>query len=471
MKRHRITRRILLTALLLALSATTQCGRLDAGTPSTENHFFVAPNGKDSNPGTLAAPFLTLRRCQSAMQDSVASTKTCTIRAGLYVMAAPLTLTQADNGEIWQYYAPDGVNSAVLDGRGSVDIVHNFGGSHITIDGLKMRNFKAYGIWQVGGGGQGRGRRHPVASGNTYVNNDIGFNTVTSWNAAAIYCDGANPKTTIRNNYVHDLGSMGVAMNSYYDPADDFDGSVIENNVILRTVQRMSDGGAIYLEMFAGQQHTHVMIANNFIRDYGAPGISGATGIYLDQGSSNVTVTGNIIGPPTEGSVGSGNGGAFGFQVNTGHDNHISGNILDLGNSGRVWIASWYWEAKAAYSSDTSGNTFTGNIIVSGFRGSQTTNFTGTRGFSYFQHPSEPTSPTIRDNVYYSYTGGQVRTDGNITGDSHPIFKNPRLSGRTYQLAEGNPAVDGPVDFKPIVGGWGPPGFVIPMAGTAASAR
>ncbi|MBV8936325.1 MAG: hypothetical protein JO095_11035, partial [Alphaproteobacteria bacterium] len=44
--------------------------------------FVVATNGDDNNPGTLAQPFATPKRCQSAMQGS--SEKICYIRAGTY---------------------------------------------------------------------------------------------------------------------------------------------------------------------------------------------------------------------------------------------------------------------------------------------------------------------------------------------------------------------------------------------------
>jgi hypothetical protein len=470
-KMWRMPRQSLLIACLGALLGITSCSSREKETPSSANEFFVAASGNDSNPGTLVLPFLTLRRCQIAMRNSSSGKKVCTIRAGTYSLAAPLTLTSSDDGETWQYYAPDGANSAVLDGGGVIDIAHIKGGSHITINGLKMANFRAYGIWQVGGGGLGTAGLFAVASGNTYENNDIGFNTVTSWSSAAIYCDGANPNTIIKNNYFHDLGSQGVAMNSYYFTNDSYDGSVIQNNVILRAVQRKSDGGAIYLEMFGGTQNTHVTIANNFILDYGAPGIFGATGIYLDQGSSNVTVTGNVVGPATKGSVGTGNAGAFGFQVNAGNNDHITANILDLGDSGRELIVSYWWESGPAYVNNTTNNTFEKNIVISEFAGRQKTNFTGVTGYSYYVHPRQPTNPTIQNNDYYNYAGGEIRTDGNIVGDSNPIFENPQISGWTYQISEGSPVFKRPMNFRPIDGGWGPPGFVIPRTGTAPSAR
>ena len=37
-------------------------------TPGKANEFFVAPDGGDSNPGTLKRPFATLERAQRAAQ-------------------------------------------------------------------------------------------------------------------------------------------------------------------------------------------------------------------------------------------------------------------------------------------------------------------------------------------------------------------------------------------------------------------
>ena len=48
--------------------------------PTAVNAFFVAPNGSDSNAGTIDQPFLTIQHCAS----SVAKGSTCEVRAGTY---------------------------------------------------------------------------------------------------------------------------------------------------------------------------------------------------------------------------------------------------------------------------------------------------------------------------------------------------------------------------------------------------
>ena len=51
--------------------------------------YYVSTTGSDSNPGTLAAPFLTFTKAQQAMQTS--SIKTTYILPGTYSPVAALT--------------------------------------------------------------------------------------------------------------------------------------------------------------------------------------------------------------------------------------------------------------------------------------------------------------------------------------------------------------------------------------------
>ena len=120
--------------------------------------FYVATNGNDGNPGTLASPFATLARAQTAMRNS-STVKTTYVRGGTYNFTTMLTLTQADNGETWSYYPLDGYNSAILDatnmafsycaqsGNNAMILVE---GANITINGLKLQNFSSTGIQIVG---------------------------------------------------------------------------------------------------------------------------------------------------------------------------------------------------------------------------------------------------------------------------------------------------------------------------------
>jgi len=101
-------------------------------------------------------------------------------------------------------------------------------------------------------------------------------------------------------------------------------------------------------------------------------------------------------------------------------------------------------------------------VIVSSYAGATQTTLSGISGEEYIQGPGYPTSMgVIANNVYFNYGGGAETTTGNIVSDSNPIIENPQLSGPAYTMAAGSPVFSS-INFAPIVGGWGPPGFVIP---------
>lgn len=69
-----------------------------------------SPAGSDSNAGTLAAPFLTLTKCQTAMQ-ATNNIRTCYLRAGTYALASIFTLS---SNEAFSGYPGDPFHSATL---------------------------------------------------------------------------------------------------------------------------------------------------------------------------------------------------------------------------------------------------------------------------------------------------------------------------------------------------------------------
>jgi hypothetical protein len=85
-----MTTRSAAAVALLALAAQAQGAQL-----------WVAPNGKDANPGTKARPVATLQRARDLARAAIAakpSPVTITLRAGTYFLASPLELTFADSG-------------------------------------------------------------------------------------------------------------------------------------------------------------------------------------------------------------------------------------------------------------------------------------------------------------------------------------------------------------------------------------
>ncbi len=172
-------------------------------------------------------------------------------------------------------------------------------------------------------------------------------------------------------------------------------------------------------------------------------------GVYLDDGTSNVTVKGNIIAGIMSGC----------FQMNDATNDLIEGNICDLADSGYQNIVI-YTGGKHVY--PMSGNVFRNNIVISASTGSGS-------GFSGSSSPPNPMS--ISNDAYYNYVGSSINssgTDGAGT-DVDPVYENPQLSGWTYTIAGASPVFNSPVAFPAIAGGWGPPGFTIPQNGTPPS--
>jgi len=468
---RRLTAIVATLPLLLAACGAGAVGTTGAGkgTAAAGSGFYVSPAGSDSNPGTRAAPFATLGHAQQAMADS--AIKTTYLEAGTYNMARGLVLTAADNGETWRYYAPDGVDSAVLDGGGSVrgGVISVQGGSNITIDGLKVQHFNDYGITVTGGPHAEFGGPSAAASGNTIENCEVS-NTGgrAAWNTGGIEFFDSTPNSTISHNYVHDMPYNGLSMTTWFSADDPIGGSVIKGNVVIDTVH-VTDGGAIAVAMHGGYQAPPhgVQILNNYVSGYGGPGVGGVTAIYLDDNANNVLVSGNVIGPaaPGAGTNATENGAprndVEAFEIHNGHDNTITGNIVDLGSSGTEQVALYFRDNGAI--AGMAGNALTNNIIIGNYHGNATTQ----SGYAYSQNGAA-SDYTIQNNAYYNYGGGRILTTGRLASDRNPVLENPQLSGAAYAIAPGSPVRDGPVSFTPLVGGWGPPGFVIPSNGLAS---
>jgi hypothetical protein len=418
-----------------------------------------------------------LAKAQSAMQGSPTN-KTTYLRAGTYALPATLILTKADDGVTLSFYPPDGYDTAVLDGGGQNAITIQ-GGSGIIIDGLEIKNVDMWGIGAVGGNLSGVSEPQwsvsvGPASGNTIANNIIhDIKNTMDGNVAGISFIGNIPHTTIANNVIYASALRGISLlaENGTDNADsDITGSKIEDNVTYDTALAQSDVGAIHVDdrhgLSTGSYSTSLAITHNFVRDYGDPSRNlsandndNARGIYLDDGASNFVVSGNIVT----------GGGTQAFLVHSGMNNTIEGNIVDVGSTGT--IAVMLYSGSELGTSPMTGNVFENNIILSGYAGQDKACWSGKAGLcgSYVSAASPPAPPTIAGNVYWNFAGGTPDTSGNGVGDNGPRVESPQISGWTYNVATASPVFQPPVRFLPIVGNWGPPGYVIPPTGTAPS--
>jgi len=487
-------RRVLLAGVLLLLGMVmVACQSLRSAQPSSSPYastlnrtstesqtlatgFYVATNGNDNNPGTLSEPFATLGRAQRAMRNS--SIKTTYVRAGTYKPrtgtgcnnggGASIYLTSSDNGETWSYYPPDGYNSAILDGQSTVGNSGGNGGngtgcafsgssvSNITIVGLQFENY-LYSAFSVDAG-----------TNLKFTDNVIHNLTAAAWGAGGVVTNCA-PGTLVKNNYMYDLAYAGMELlaGQCYEGISDIvvSGNVIENSCTWPAVhgfgndQNGGDCGAIYL--FDGtSSSTNVQVVNNYIRDVnmsskgagdnGSNGKNGgcADGVYTDTGTSNVTIKGNIIAGMMSTCL----------QMNAPENNVVTGNICDLAAASGYQSIVIYGRGSAEPIS-MAGNVFEHNIVISASSGT---------GNGFYGATRTPNPMTIKNNAYYNYVGSSINDTGNwaVGSDTNPVYENPQLSGWTYNIAAGSKVFHSPVSFPGIVGGWGPPGFVIPHSGT-----
>lgn len=133
------------------------------------NTYYVSTTGSNSNPGTLAEPFLTITYAESQLSDGV-SGDTIFIRVGTYneriafylsdgVFGDPHVIMPYDNEEV----IIDGTGIEFSDGSGLILLYSNY----ITIKGLIVRNSNMEGITTNGGTGIWANRDGCVISGCT----------------------------------------------------------------------------------------------------------------------------------------------------------------------------------------------------------------------------------------------------------------------------------------------------------------
>jgi hypothetical protein len=432
-----------LAAFLLAAGigclAKAQVGQT-LWTPVLQSGFVPAPafyvataagGGSDSNAGTLASPFLTLGKCQTAMQGSSGAKLTCYIRAGTYnftgstnCSANAISLTTSDAGETWSYYPPDGIDTAILDGgassssTGYVDAFfwsQGAGINNITINGLQFQHWCTYGAWNVNGySGAGHGS---LLFENNIVHDGYGLGA-----------DFTNlvHDSIVTHNYFYNLPNAAhqvLSASSSY-PHNNI---TFSNNLTINTCTNGADCGPIYFQDIDGSGSTGDIIKNNYSANCGNGSASNGKCIYLDNGQSNTTVTGNVVT------------GTFwnALEINNGSSNSFSGDILDLETSGGPIV----------YNGSGPSNTIESEIVVMNNNSTQNGWDTHTGG-------------TVTNNQYYAYAGTSPVT----TGDSSPTTANPGFSCSWKYSAPSTTPTGWPGQTSGWGGAgfWGPTGFVLP---------
>jgi parallel beta-helix repeat protein len=486
--------------------------------PPVTSAFFIATNGSDSNPGTLAAPFATFAKCQMAMRGSP-TVKTCYIRAGTYTPprftgtgeiclfdngtdgsghyadgtrpGAVVALTSSDNGETWRDYPPDesgwtnGVSTVIIDGGSTAgqsgdqkngSIVGSANGigcgftlnsaSNITIMGLQFQRFVWSAVWGVD------------SPGFLFQNNTVHNTTGAAFVAGAVAGVGFGANVSlnwqIKNNYFHDLAYTATEIVG--ETTASTSGITVSGNFITNVCTWASGGstgndqdggdcGGIYFEDSNGTpgQATNIQVLNNYVQDLntssnGAGDFSSccAVNVYLDNDASNATVSGNVL-------IGNKSGGVL---VHGGSNNIITGNLIDLDFPSALGNNIWNVEGSNNGVLSGTGNTIHNNIFTSNSSNS---------GAGFLRSGSMPAA-TVTNNFYHGYGSATIATSGGFGTDTNPVQPGS-LSGTPINcwaatIAAGSQPTASPVNFPAGLvggGGWGPPGFMLPQTGTAPS--
>jgi hypothetical protein len=415
--------------------------------------FYVSTTGSDDNDaGTLTAPFATLARAQAAMEASTII-KTTYIRAGSYTLPSiascagstttcGLRLGASDYGETWSYYPPDGVDSADLSagstgGESGLVIAVEVAANSVRIDGLSIHDFQYAAVDSSGGADY------------LTVTNSLIYNGYSSGggNPGGITCYGCT-NMTISHNVIHDMAEFGLSLTSVNGNLTHL---LVDGNVFYNTCTAIGNCGAVYLEDSSATA-TGLAVTNNYIHDGNTSAGTGdeyGSAIYAASCLSNMKASGNVI---------TGKNGPNTILVQGGSNVHLSGNLTDFGDT-QPNVAAFQTSSGTGCASGTmSGNEYEDNIVISAGGGG---NFALLSG-------APLGAPTIKNNDYYNY-GGTAIGHGGAYADSNAVSQNPQLSGRTYTIDAGSPVLGPPVSFPPLIGGWGPPGYVLPTTGTTPS--
>ena len=349
--------------------------------------YYVATTGSDSADGSAAHPFKTLNRAISAMESS--GIHKTYVEGGTYNLSSTLNLGSADSGmtitaapgahpilngnnslqTLVSLNGASGVTlkhleftgatgqALILDGAGSNRIVGNLftsngegmllrnGASKNLVSGNMVKHSSTSGIEFQDG-----------SNGNRILSNIVNGTGAVETQGAGIYGHGSD-NNMIAQNLVKNTAGMGIGVENW-DSSTISVGNKILDNVVrnANTSPQTQDSGSIYL-LGRSNVNMQTVISGNYISGpTTAAGGSSAhiVGIYLDDNSSGVSVTNNIVT----------NIITHGLQIHGGNDVTVKNNIFDLGSTGKSAVL---FQNRA---SDVGGATrqndvVTQNIIVS----------------------------------------------------------------------------------------------------------
>lgn len=457
--------------LVSSQAAATQATQL---TP-VAGAYYVAPDGDDTNPGTLAQPWRSLQHAA----DTVGAGDTVLARGGVYSETVSINVSGSEAGGYITFQSYPG-ETAILDGHGFASPTGDIGfsisnQSYLILDGFEIRNYTTslaeavpMGIF-VGGasdhiqlrnnrihhietsaGANGNahglavyGSAAPASSHDLLIQGNELY-SLKLGNSEALVLNGNVETFSVTQNTVHDcdnigldfIGFEGVSPDMDYDQARD---GLVSDNVIYKidTLNNPAYGGersaaGIYVDGGA-----RIVIERNRVYQSNI-GIEIASE-HQGRATRFITVQNNLIFHNHVGGLAMG-----GYDTLRGstenciiRNNTFFENDSTESGNGELWVQF-----------DTRDNSIQNNIFVAGSQSWLVTNlYTQNQGNVvdynlYFSPAGAADSEWQWKNVFYTgFTSYQAGT-GN---DAHSQFISPQLTapaGGDFHLSTGSPAID-----------------------------
>lgn len=480
---------VILTA---ACAAPTQLTHSDAPTahapamPHTPTTYYVASDGLDENPGTLAAPWRTIQHAV----DSVSAGDTILVRGGVYTEAVTIQASGTAVGWIaLQSYTGE---TAVLDGSALANpdsaLLTIANQSYLLIDGLELRNQRSsraqdtpMGIFITGaahhitlrhnhihhiennGGANGNahglavyGSAAPAAIHDIRIeNNDL--HDLKLGNSEALVLNGNVTDFIISGNTIHDNDNIGIDLIGFEgtapDPAyDQARAGVVSDNIVynIDTLANPAYGGeqaaaAIYVD-----GGTDIIIERNRVyqSNFGIEIASEHNG----RATSYITVRNNLIYHNHVAGLSMG-----GYDPQRGSTHHCA----ILNNTFFENDANQNFTGELSIQFDTHDNVIQNNIFVANAQSLFMTNGYAQNNDNlvdynlYFAPAGAANSSWEWQTVWYDGFAAYQAGTGN---DAHALFADPQLLNMVapdLRLRAASPAIDrgdntalaGDVDF------------------------
>jgi hypothetical protein len=415
--------------------------------PTASVNYYVAPDGSDSNPGTLSAPWLTIQKAMnSATPGSIVN-----IRAGTYHERLSLNVSGTPGNYItfqsYGFNVPSGGcggYTGITCGGDQVILDYAYLGTvtdgipllqisdrnYARIQGLTFQNFTCNGAMQQG---------IRIDSNSSYLE----FNQNRFLSDKNIYpsFDGTAALLFFRiwqSNYVtvnsNEFGNINTVMSEVLTVNDGATNTLIENNYVHDTdgIAISSWSGANNFS-FVGNKAEYIGIRRDGTVWYNNPAVA----IYNDGGYSG-TIEKNMVSHAGVGYESLAEPG----QPDA-HDITISDNIAENCVSAGIVIGTWYstTSGSSIYNLNVYNNTFYSNNVgveilpMTSATVTWENNIFANNGTNYY-NPSNWDPGKTDYNVYYGSNVGPG--SNNLT--SNPLFSN--AAAGDFSLQSTSPAIN-----------------------------